>query len=348
MELNKYKEYLLPTIEIYNRKTKEKIFNLLKEKEIIKTKDSEKVLMYQDDLESKIEEFGKPIIKVIEEWEYIRDYQYSVLFKTNFIEKEDLNKLVQKSGLKRFSYDNDIEEIRDIISNPTVFEDSNQVILKFTLGKKAINPETGEELKYKYIVNAVFHLESNLLEIRYNPINGLFIDDYKSFYKKNISAVKAWINSYLGIKIEKFSIHRIIDKLKTSDTLRLEGQDMRFSDGGKACLEIGSNKSYTLPLLGELKDIINQNEEEFNKAIAIRQMLETWIESKEEEADYQWICLCWPDSKGRKTYDVKVRFQFDYFDEDESLLYHYSGPVGMERMNNVVRTIIDCSKGNTR
>ncbi|MGL5068098.1 MAG: hypothetical protein ACRC6T_09835 [Sarcina sp.] len=348
MELSKYKEYLVPSIEIYNRKTKEKIVNLLKEKELIKTTEEQKVLVYQDELISKINEFGVPAIKVVEEWEYIRDYQYSVLFKTGLIKEEAVKELVKRCNLKEFNHESGIEKIRDIISKPTVFYAKNEIILKFTLGKKSINPETEEALKYKYTINAVFHLDSNLIEIRYNPINGLFIDDYKAFYKRNISAVKAWINSSLGIKIERFSIHRIIDSLKNSSKLRLEGQDMRFSDGGKACLEIGSNKSYALPLLGELKDIINQNEEEFNKAIAIKQMLETWIESKEEEADYQWICLCWPDDKGRKTYDVKVRFQFDYFEEDESLLYHYSGPIGMERMNNVVRTIIECSRGNAK
>lgn len=119
---------------------------------------------------------------------------------------------------------------------------------------------------------------------------------------------------------------------------------MRFSDGGKACLEVGSNELYTLPLLGELKNIITENHEEFNKAIAIKQMLETWINSKEEEADYSWVCLCWPDDKKRKTYDNKVRFHFDYFEEDERLLYHYSGPLGMERMNQVVRSIIAFTK----
>ena len=63
---------------------------------------------------------------------------------------------------------------------------------------------------------------------------------------------------------------------------------MRFSDGGKACLEVGSNKSYTLPLLGELRNIIEQNEDEFNKAIAIKQILEKHMMSK---LDFSLITL---------------------------------------------------------
>lgn len=356
MDLQIYKQYLNPTVEIYNKKTQEYLVNTLVERNLITElinddikdidiKEIKKdIKLYDNILIGSIEEIGIPIIKVIEEWEYIREYQYSVLFETCYLESESLINKIKESQLKFFDVnDAEVEEIKDIISRPTVFNDKNEIILKFTVGKKCINPDTENELKYKYIVNVVFHLNSKIVEIRYNSINGLFVDDYKGFYKRNISAVKAWIGSFLDIKLDKFQLDNIIEKLKKSDKLRLEGQDMRFSDGGKACLEVGSNTSYTLPLLGELKNIIEQNEEEFNKAIAIKQMLETWIQSKEDEADYLWVCLCWPDENNRKTYDVKVRFQFDYFDEGESLLYHYSGPIGMERMNNVVRTIIDCS-----
>lgn len=355
MDLGLYKQYLKPTIGIYNKKTQDYLVDELIEKGLIvdivhdPEKDihiksvKESIKQYDNTLIGSVDEIGVPVIKYIEKWEYIREYQYSVLFESCYLEKENILSRINKAELSFFDVNSsEVEEINDIVSRPTVYYDDSVVILKFTLGKRCINPETEEELKYKYTINAVIHLNSKIIEIRYNPINGLFVDDYKGFYKRNIGAVKAWLSSFLELKLDKFIIDNVIEKLKKDDNLRLEGQDMRFSDGGKACLEIGSNTSYTLPLLGELKNIIEQNQEEFNKAIAIKQMLETWIESKEEEADYLWICLCWPDSNNRKTYDVKVRFQFDYFDEGESLLYHYSGPIGMERMNNVVQTIINC------
>ena len=319
MELELYKEYLRPTIGIYNKKTQDYLVNELIENNIItdmvhdpeKDKDikivKESIEQYGNILMGSIDEIGVPVIKYIEQWEYIREYQYSVLFESCYLEKENILSRINKVNLSLFDIDStEVEEINDVISRPTVYQSDNIIILKFTLGKRCINPDTEEELKYKYTINAVFHLNSKIVEIRYNPINGLFVDDYKGFYKRNISAVKAWINSYLELKLDKFIIDNVIENLKKDNSLRLEGQDMRFSDGGKACLEIGSNTSYTLPLLGELKNIIEQNQEEFNKAIAIKQMLETWIESKEEEADYLWICLCWPDSNNRKTYDVKV------------------------------------------
>lgn len=355
MDLELYKEYLKPTIGIYNKKTQDYLVEELFKNELItetvhdskEDKDikviKETIKQYDNTLIGSVDEIGVPVIKYIEQWEYIREYQYSVLFESCYLEKENILSKISNADLSIFNIDDpEVEEINDIISRPTVYYNDDVIILKFSLGKRCINPDTEKELKYKYTINVVFHLNSKIVEIRYNPINGLFVDDYKGFYKKNISAVKAWVNSYLEIKLDKFIIDDVIENLKKDESLRLEGQDMRFSDGGKACLEIGSNTSYTLPLLGELKNIIDQNQEEFNKAIAIKQMLETWIESKEEEADYLWICLCWPDSNKRKTYDVKVRFQFDYFDEGESLLYHYSGPIGMERMNNVVQTIIKC------
>lgn len=355
MDLQKYKEYLIPTVEIYNKKTIDNIISILLDKEIIIDKEikerenkvviQKEIQEYDNLLVGAIDIIGLEVIKEIEMWEYVREYQYSILYKTALIDKEKLIDVLKKNQIKFFDECiNNVEKINPVISHPTAFIGENEVILKFSLGKMCINPETEKPLKQKYTINVVFHLNSSIVEIRYNAINGLFVDDYKGFYKRNLSSVKAWLATYLNINVEKFAIDSIVDELKKDKTLRLEGQDMRFSDGGKACLEVGSNELYTLPLLGELKNIILENQEEFNKSIAIKQILETWINSKEEEADYLWVCLCWPDDKGRKTYDVKVRFQFDYFDEDESLLYHYSGPIGMERMNKVVRSIIDVTE----
>lgn len=201
---------------------------------------------------------------------------------------------------------------------------------------------SGDVLKVKYpIVVVIYHTGKELvLEIRYDSINGVLVDDYKQFYRKNISSVKAWLTSKIGIRLDNLELYDAVVRTKDSGEVKLGGQDMRFSNGAKACLEVGSDVSYTLPLLGELKEIISENEEEFNKAITIKQVLEAWIKTKEEEADYMWICLCWPDDKNRKTYEVRARFVFDYFGEDETLIYHYSGIIGTERMDNVTRTII--------
>lgn len=348
MELVNYKEYLLPTVAVYNKRTQDYLINKLIEKKIIideeidkKDKIKPSIKQSENMIIAAIEEIGIPAIKILEEWEFIRDYQYSVLYKTHLLKKEEILDKIESAQLKTFSTESkELEEINTIICNPTVYIGEDIIILKFALGKKCINPDTTEEKKYKYSINTVIHLNTQLIEVRYNPINGLFIDDYKGFYKKNLSAVKAWMNKYLGIKMDKFIIDPIIDKLKKDTDLRLEGQDMRFSDGSKACLEVGSNITYTLPLLGELINIMQENQDEFDKAIAIKQILETWITSKEDEADYNWVCICWPDENKRKTYDVKVRFHYDYFGEGESLLYHYSGPIGMERMNHVVQTIV--------
>ena len=218
-------------------------------------------------------------------------------------------------------------------------DDDEKIIFKFSLKKEGFRP-SGDEIKVKYPIIAVLFKESGILEIRYDSINGMLVDDYKQFYKKNIGSIKAWFSTKLGIKAEKIDIYDTVKNIYESGEVNLGGQDMRFSNGSKACLEVGSDNSYTLPLLGELKEIIKQNEEEFNQCLNLRQLLETWIKGKEDEADCVWICLCWPDAQNRKTYEVRVRFVFDYFEEDETLLYHYSGVIGMERMNDVTRTII--------
>ena len=345
MELERYNEYFLPYIELYNKKVVKHLENQIidmglasKKSDTTDTISIEKIKAnHKNSIVGCVKEIGIKAIKLIEKWEFEKNYEYSVLYKANNLNSDELLEKLQNKYDSNSKYP---ENIYSILKDPIVYEVDDLIMLKFSLYKEATHPQTEEKLKMKYPIIVIFYTDDNTIEIRYDSIGGLFVDDYKSFYKKNIRGIQAWISTYLEIGLENYLLDKIVNDLKNIDDIELEGQDMRFSDGGKACLEVGSNASYTLPLLGELKKIINENEEEFNNSIGIKQLLETWIKSKEDEAVYTWICLCWKNKDNIKARDVKVRFQFDYIDEDVSLLYHYSGPIGMERMNNVTRCII--------
>jgi hypothetical protein len=342
MQLNEYKEYYLPYVKRYNKKEKKRLEDILIENKVLeKEKLKEIENKCSDNVIGCIEEIGIPVIKKLEEWEFIKQYTYSVLYKSANIDKDVLLENRTKFNIE----DENVEELSSVIMNPTIYCEDDLVMYKFSLKKKGYDPKTGEELKTKYPIVVVFYTNDNIVEIRYDSINGLFIsEDYKNFYIQNVKSIKAWIFTILGLNLKSYLLESVVSNIEKLNNVVLDGKDMRFSDGGKACLEVGSNTAYTLPLLGELKNIIKENEEIFNESINIKQMLEIWIKTKEDEADYNWVTLRWKSKDEKKTKDIKVRFLFNYIEEDVALLNHYSGLLGMERMNNVTRCIIENTK----
>lgn len=86
MDLARYKEYLIPTVEVYNKKIVDKLISVLIDKQIIIDKDAKtnqkkdviipEIQAFDNVLIGAIEVIGLPVIKEIERWEYIREYQY--------------------------------------------------------------------------------------------------------------------------------------------------------------------------------------------------------------------------------------------------------------------------------
>ncbi len=226
-----------------------------------------------------------------------------------------------------------------VIRNPIVFERDNLVFFKFPLGFTATHPTTGECLHLKYPIIAIVYLNEHVLEIRFNEISTLFLTKKsKDFYSENARSIKSWFAAKLMLNTSNLLLEQKISTLADGESIITAGKLMYFADGSRACLELG--KSDTLPLLDELKNIMSANREEFSKpeAQVINQLLNNFITQKEDQADNRWISLCW---KGEtKNDDIKVKFTFDYIDPDVCLLFHYSGPIGMERMNHVTKCIV--------
>lgn len=355
MELQEYKEFLFPELETYNKRMTDYLEKKLAECGLINRISTDENEITLDKIKKTntnvligcINHLEIKGIKFIEEWEFKKSYEYSVLFEATNLNKQHLLSKLLHVATKFNIEDNLHEAIYPMIKNPTYIEEDDLIILKFSLFKEAFHPQSEEKLKIKYPIIVVFYTNDNVVEIRYGTIKGFFVDDYHQFYSWNLKQVNTWIFQNLEIVLDNFLLEKLINDLKENEDVRLDGQDMRFSDGGTARLQVGHKVSDPLPLLGELKKLISENEE-FSESIAVQQLLETWIKSKEDEAEYKWISLCWPHKDDIKWKNVTVKFQFDYFGPDVCLLYHYSGPVGMERMNSVTRYIIknrDCIEG---
>lgn len=97
------------------------------------------------------------------------------------------------------------------------------------------------------------------------------------------------------------------------------------------------NGDYLLPFLGEIRELIDENEELFAEADEIRQLLLQYLNEKEATASYPYIYVKWVKPVKTKSYIVKITF--DYFNGKITLLQHITGKcndLGMGRMNDAI------------
>ena len=127
----------------------------------------------------------------------------------------------------------------------------------------------------------------------------------------------------------------------TVEDIKLISQYMNMKNGSKAELNVGDNEEYVLPIIGELKNIMNDLKEELDKNLKIKDALEQFIYEKEETTDYPWIEILFLNKERIKTRNNHVKFVFNYMNKNYTLItYYYNDTlIGMERMNDVTNFI---------
>ena len=93
-----------------------------------------------------------------------------------------------------------------------------------------------------------------------------------------------------------------------------------------------------MPFLGELRELIEENEELFSESQEIKQLLLQYLNEKEATASYPYIYVKWIKPVETLSYIVKITF--DYFEGKYTLLQHITGnckDLGMERMNDAIK-----------
>ena len=91
------------------------------------------------------------------------------------------------------------------------------------------------------------------------------------------------------------------------------------------------------PFIGEIRELIDENEDLFNEAIEIKQLLIQYLNDKEATASYPYIYVKWVKPVESQSYIVKITF--DYLSRRYTLLQHITGgckDLGMERMNHAI------------
>lgn len=283
---------------------------------------------------------------IYEKWEFIKDYKYSVIFTCdNFLEFKE--KVLKIQPLDNISESNNIFTS---FNNPVAYHIDEYSFLKFNLYFAALHPLTQEEFLLKYPFLVVLHKKHNLIEFRFDVIKRVYLTDKKeqTIYAELISSMRAYLEQNFACNVVPLDLDFMVNVCKNDENVKLIAQFMKLPSGGNAQLEVGNNQEYVLPLIGEMRTLLSDNQTELEKVPTIREALEQFMFEMEEMSDYPWIELLWENEI--KTRSNRVKFVFNYMNNSYCLIQHYYNNVliGMERMNNVIKYISDHRDDDTQ
>lgn len=281
--------------------------------------------------------------------EFVKLYKYSVPFFYELPEIETFQELLKSKGYKDFDPHNFCPDFMlgtSIGEEPPVYYlDGDEVYLKFVL-QKAYNYIDMDTINYRFPVVVYINTEKQFLEIRYDATKydpTFAAESYNLLVQNCID----WLQKHLHLHLFVCDHSNMIQFLKDNDDGRVKiyKQMMELSSGGSAELTASEEADYVLPFIGELRELICENEDLFSKCEDAKNLLLQYLDDKEKTASYPYIYVKWVNAVASESYTVKIIF--DYFNSRYTLMQHISGQckdLGKERMNNAIKYL--CESGS--
>ena len=274
-------------------------------------------------------------VKLFEDFEYSKAYKYSAIFNYSGLTDEKIKELIENGTIIIYN-ENTIDNASHIIDKPTIKESDDRILIKFSLERKFIGAnENGVNVKYPIVV-ALF-TDLDILEISLDNL-AVTYKQTNDFYLKQIKYVLAWLREYLSLDISNINMRNIIDNIRESksEEVAVYSQQMSTIGNAKASLKVAEDGNFILPILVELKILIQENEDDFKAASKVYKLLTDFIEEIEATCDLPRIALCWKE----KSKDFIVEFIHEYNGDTFSILQHYGRSQDMEAMDYVTRYLI--------
>lgn len=360
MDKEAFLQFYKNTIFGYSKSMQERICKKLKEQKLITfnlqgtLEDDEDILFFKQksDYQTIIESTcsNEKFAAFYEQWEFSKLFKYSVpLFFKSTDGKDIKDILISKKVIEftaeQFKPDYILDE--DIKNAcPIYFITDDTVMLKFVLQKMYYQPETHEQVEYRYpIVISIF---DNFLDIRFDQLrysNTINIVS-RDAYEKIVFECILWLQNELGLELYKCDHTDIIKVIndRNDTSVVMYKQMMELSSGGAAELTASDNRDYVLPFIGEIRELIEENNDLFSQNDEIKKLLLQYLEDKEATANYPYIYIKWKKPVVTKSYVVKVIF--DYLNHQYTMLQHNTGEcriLEMERMNNAIKYLCTSS-----
>lgn len=285
-----------------------------------------------------------------EKWEFIKLYKYSVPVFYDLDGIESLYDYLGELGIKKFDPENFKPDyilntdLKD--TEPLYWKNNDDIFIKFVLQKTYVIPEDFRQIDYRYPVVIYINSEKKILEIRYDSTK--YNNQFDSMtYENIVSDCIDWLKTKAGFNLfvcEHTHMISIIND-KQNENVKMYKQMMEMSSGAAAELTAAEDRDYVLPFIGEIRGLIEENEELFDQAEEVKQLLLQYLSDKEATASYPYIYIKWVKPVESQSYIVKVTF--DYLNHRYTLLQHITGSckdLEMGRMNDAIKYL--CESGS--
>jgi len=287
-------------------------------------------------------------IKEISNYFFNSQYDYSVLFEPttplpDYEKVKDKFSNDEQQLIKSFG--KSIEGIDPlIVKNDTL----KTLTLQYNLIKTGYKPIPENNIRtIIYTVLVIVDFENHVVEFRYNTATSLISNSNQTFYVNIVNDLRSAINSKLLNELTPLILSPIINEIKkeidcnANHEISVSAQAYNYAQGSKAVLDTGNDDNLSLPLLGNIKAILNEHAALLNTdpCKKLSQDLEEIISQAEETSSHPWITLRWPTENKSKA--TKVKFSFSYLGQDFDVLYFYTSSLKEEWMTNVRKILCD-------
>ncbi|URZ06501.1 hypothetical protein [Clostridium felsineum] len=349
MELKEYKTILMETITneypLYFQKTllkkfqdKGLIFRDGRKTNVDNLLDVTCYSKERDQLKLAIESMDN-CIKECEEFEYEKGYRYCAIFKFRQYNENIVNKLVNEKQIFKYNENNIFDDnLYEYPAFPTYKENGDYAFLKFgfMLNNKE---ETNSFMKYPVLV--VINKKLKIIEIRLDTVSFKY-KNKENFYEDKIGRVKSWIRRYLDLSIEDIDFQAVTKYMRSNkaDEVTITALKM-VRDGMVASLDACSNEEMTIPILGELKELILKCNTMFvvnDDTIKIKELLNNFIKKIEETSDLPSVKIFWHIKR------IKLLVMHSYKEKSYSLFKYSDELEDKERMNYVTNYLVECEE----
>lgn len=306
---------------------------------------------------------GIPIDDLIEN---ILD-NHNELLKDAYLNIEN-GKSMKYSALFELVEDRTIDELIDFISESNTLDESvidmsnpnreikaiklNENTIKFTflLQGIRISSRTPISCKTTYSVIVKFwsftDIERKFIEISTDNVATYFRYEQQNFFENIINIVSDFLEIVKLLPLEPLDLFETLESIKEKEKMghlknlpKASAQKMLLSSGSQAILDSNDAESIILPILGELKQLIELNVLLFSKnndTKEIRELLEGFISDTELQSDLPWITFTWDN----KIKSKKIQVKFILSEYPYTMLSYYGHSKQRGGMNDVVESLL--------
>lgn len=322
------RELFINTINEFSKGKKEELikkYTILVEKDTIKglqLKNTEEIINYI------IENDYNNILSAFRNIELEQSYKYSALFKVINKDAKELLSVLKKNKSQYIINDDDFVLYKSY---------EEPIILNFhRVGTKLHNNEAIRKERIQSSLIKLHEVEKELyIEISIDSIQSYYRNNEgTTFYIGVIDKIINWLNTKLLLVTQPVNLNFTINEMRKDDNsdFIVYAQLMNTNNGAKATLDSASSTTIILPILGEIKELLENNKNLFSNSSEGFALLEEYISELESESDLPWVTL------KNKVKSILIKFLFESATSKEYTLlnyyYHEKGREGMDYVTN--------------